>query len=378
MTPASLHTGSKQPRVRLEFLDGLRGLAALYVVFFHVYHPLADDVLREGALRWAMVWAAAGRYAVAVFIVLSGFVLMLPITRSSDKNLNGGFAGFLRRRARRILPPYFASLALSLLLVWLFERQLSVAGRYGNALLPAFGIDNLIAHALLLHNLSDDWIFKINSALWSVATEWQIYLFFAIGLLPLAKRVPVWLCVPIGVLAGVVIHTMLGVTSAASFWFIGLFAMGMLSSELAFGQLRWALPWLTLAALAFSAFMLSFVLIESGLAPTGQTLSMMILDMLIGLTTLCFIVAGVERPALIHWLELPIFRALGRFSYSLYLTHFPVLTITDALLRDAQAGPSAHLAGMLLLGVPVAIALSIAMYWLAERPLINRRSHPSA
>jgi peptidoglycan/LPS O-acetylase OafA/YrhL len=373
MAPTSSHTGSTQPRVRLEFLDGLRGLAALYVVFFHVYHPLADDVLRDGALRWAMVWAAAGRYAVAVFIVLSGFVLMLPVTRSSNGALNGGLSGFMRRRARRILPPYFASLALSLLLVWLFERTLSVAGRYGNALLPAFNIDTLAAHALLLHNFSDAWIFKINSALWSVATEWQIYFLFAIGLLPLTKRIPVWVCVPIGVLAGVLIHVALGVTSAASFWFIGLFAMGMLGSELTFGRSRWPLPWLVLAALSFGAFVLAFVLIESELVRVGQTFSMLMLDLLIGITTLCFILAGVQRPGLTHWLEQPFFRALGRFSYSLYLTHFPVLTIADALLRDLQIGPGAHLAGMLLLGVPIAIVLSIAMYWLAERPMIHRR-----
>jgi peptidoglycan/LPS O-acetylase OafA/YrhL len=375
MALSSSHATSKP--VRLAFLDGLRGLAALYVVFFHVYHPLANDVLQNGALRYTMIWAMAGRYAVAVFIVLSGFVLMLPVTRAGDGSLRGGLTGFLRRRARRILPPYFASLALSLALVWLFEKPLSIAGRYGNALLPAFAPDNLIAHGLLLHNLSDAWIFKINSALWSVATEWQIYSLFAVVLLPVARRLPVWVCIPFGLLTGITVHMVGAVTTSAAFWFIGLFAMGMLASELTFGRTRWPLPWLPLSALAFGAFVVTFAVLEFGSSWLGQTARMLLLDTLIGGATLCFIVACAQRPALGSWLEGPVLRALGAFSYSLYLTHFPVLTITDAVLRDWQASPLQHLGGMLLLGVPLSIALSVVMYWLFERPTINHKSGPS-
>lgn len=58
-----------------------------------------------------------GHSAVATFIVLSGFSLMLPIARSSEETLKGGMLGYLKRRSLRILPPYYVALGLSLLLI---------------------------------------------------------------------------------------------------------------------------------------------------------------------------------------------------------------------------------------------------------------------
>src|SRR4051794_25368043 len=57
----------------LAFVDGLRALAALYVVMHHIWYnaPLT------GAFGSAMDIWRFGRYAVDLFIVLSGFCLML-------------------------------------------------------------------------------------------------------------------------------------------------------------------------------------------------------------------------------------------------------------------------------------------------------------
>ena len=65
-------TPVQTPRVKLLFLDGLRGLAALYVLLFHLYNPEGlPAVIRHGlsCLRF-------GHYAVGVFIVLSGHSLI--------------------------------------------------------------------------------------------------------------------------------------------------------------------------------------------------------------------------------------------------------------------------------------------------------------
>ena len=91
------------PRLRLNFLDGLRGLAALYVMLAHVFSITAygDDGRVSTSLPPAFVWATRGlcfsHYAVAVFIVLSGFCLMLPVSRSKDGLLPGGLLGFAKR-----------------------------------------------------------------------------------------------------------------------------------------------------------------------------------------------------------------------------------------------------------------------------------------
>src|SRR5437660_75394 len=101
-------------RFRLDFLDGIRGLAALYVALFHVSY--ARQSLPEPA-RHLTDWLQFGHYAVGVFIVLSGYCLMLPVARSADGRLRGGVGSYLRRRAWRILPPYYAALVLALALV---------------------------------------------------------------------------------------------------------------------------------------------------------------------------------------------------------------------------------------------------------------------
>ena len=109
---------NRDSSVHLAHLDGLRGLAALFVVLHHVWltvWPLEYGLAPVGSAALLTGVFAFGHFAVAVFIVLSGFCLTLPVARAGE--LRGGARRFFRRRARRILPPYYAALALSLLLL---------------------------------------------------------------------------------------------------------------------------------------------------------------------------------------------------------------------------------------------------------------------
>ena len=174
------------PPARLDFLDGLRGLAALYVVAFHVV-DWADWGGRPLASRSPLGFGllAHGHAAVGVFVVLSGFCLMRPVV-ASGRALAGGFRGYLRRRARRILPPYYAATVLSLALIAAVPALNRPSGTAWDHCLPAFRSRTLLAHALLTHNLDLRHRIKINTPHWSVATEWQIY--FALPLLVVARR----------------------------------------------------------------------------------------------------------------------------------------------------------------------------------------------
>src|SRR6185369_12422910 len=82
---------SPSPTVRdqhLGYLDSIRGLSALYVAACHAWlmyaAQFADHGLQSisGGLVVATSWLAFGRSAVAIFIVLSGYCLMLPVVRS--------------------------------------------------------------------------------------------------------------------------------------------------------------------------------------------------------------------------------------------------------------------------------------------------------
>ena len=67
-------------RQRLAGLDGIRGLAALYVVINHVFLRAFPGYPVDHAPFWAG-WFIYGRFAVVVFIVLSGFSLALAPSR---------------------------------------------------------------------------------------------------------------------------------------------------------------------------------------------------------------------------------------------------------------------------------------------------------
>src|SRR5579871_2999498 len=106
----------ESPPDRLPFLDGLRGLAAAYVVLHHA----ALEVPAVGLPRTAALVHGLfrhGHYAVAVFIVLSGFCLMRPVLRNPSHGLPGGFLAYVGRRARRILPAYYAALGVCWMLI---------------------------------------------------------------------------------------------------------------------------------------------------------------------------------------------------------------------------------------------------------------------
>ena len=117
MGKAALHDKPLTVPHHLPHLDGLRAIAALYVVLHHAMlqasHPTVHP---HNWIEWAERLLTGGRLAVDLFIVLSGYSLMLTVIRNNGV-LSGGAVAFFKKRARRILPPYFACLAISLLLI---------------------------------------------------------------------------------------------------------------------------------------------------------------------------------------------------------------------------------------------------------------------
>ena len=377
----SVATMAAEPekRVRLGYLDGLRGLAAMYVVLHHsIFSHHLPSTLPHW-LRLATKPLAYGHFSVALFIVLSGYCLMLPVARSADGVLKGGLAGFIRRRARRILPPYYAALVLALILDWVSSTWLHPPGVRLHNMFDKIAIPVIISHLLLLHNLSPAWIFQIDVPLWSVATEWQIYFVFALLLLPIWRRFGIFATIVCAFVIGLAPHYLVkpqGHVDPARFWYIGLFALGMAGAVVNFSTdsrttaVREKTPWMLLSAI----FGLSMIAASSAM-PGYLTRHPWIIDPWAGLAASCLLVgltrvltSGAQHPAILRMLDAEPTRRLGSFSYSLYLVHYPILQITTALIAITVHSTTGSVLADLVVGSTVATICAYWFYLRFEKP----------
>jgi peptidoglycan/LPS O-acetylase OafA/YrhL len=374
--------------VRLRYLDGLRGLAALYVVLFHAYQEADPDLSGSQfsiALQSATRWLTHGRFSVAVFIVLSGYCLMLPVVRSADRRLRGGFWQYLKRRSQRILPPYYAALILSLALFIVIPG--SLYGRMGMHWAfahPVFTPGNLLSHAALVHNLHPDWVFKINGPLWSVATEWQIYFLFAALLLPLWRSIGLPFTVVIAIGLGLIPHFFLpNLLEESSFWYFGLFALGMAAASINFStqpQSVWCathIPWGKLGGGLLAVAI--GVRIWNGLSPWhGRVIE----DCLAGVAIACLLVAWTNQQTrelsppsrVLNLLRSRWATSLGAFSYSLYLIHLPVLGVAQLGISYLHLSPVERLLALLTIATPLTLFCAYGFHRLFEVRAEHRRS----
>ena len=351
----------------------MRATAALVVLLNHAYAqfttPLATEPPSWTVLfRWFMV---LGHLAVSVFIVISGFCLMLPVVRA-DGVLRGSARDFFRRRARRILPPYYAAMFLSLLLIW------TVIGKPTGTLwdIPIdYRPQDLVAHLLLVQDVFGTG--KINYAFWSIAAEWHIYFFFP-ALVFCWRRFGALTTTLTALVASQLFSLSIQSTriARANPHYFGLFVLGMCGAWLARSQSPNAVrarkfPW-SASALALLGCAAALILHWGWTASIARWIW---LDPLVAAGTLCLLVASSQgTPSAVA--RVFGFRPLvwiGAFSYSLYLVHAPLLQLFwQYVMRPlglvAQPGAFAFL---LLAGCPLIIAAAWCFFWICERPFLG-------
>ena len=375
----------------LTYLDGLRGLSALYVVLVHSIGEIAsrpDGGGRVGRFLVhdcpVLIW---GTYAVCVFIVLSGYCLMMPVAKVGDGQLRGGVGQYLRRRARRILPPYYAALGLSLGLIALSPLGRGT-GTEWDAALPA-DAKAIVTHLLLIHNLTRLDSLRINAPLWSVATEWQIYFLFPLVLLPVWRRLGAAASVGVGLVLGVAPHYVFrGRFDPALPEMIALFALGMAAginfSARAQERRRRELPWgaLTLAGCAL-------VVLLSGRGPGWVSQHFVWVNPVVGAAAACLLVFCTnlltndrQTPGrlLLRVLDSRPAVALGAFSYSLYLIHWPLLALIQVPLLRHHVSSSRSFV-ITLAALPVIVLIAYVFHRVFERPFMGQarpRTEPQA
>jgi peptidoglycan/LPS O-acetylase OafA/YrhL len=358
-------TPGAPPGRRLAGLDGLRGLAALYVVVYHVSLRAFPGYPDAGAPFWVGSFSY-GRFAVLVFIVLSGFSLALSAARAGWRL--DGIAAYARRRARRILPPYWAALAFSLAVAWLVVPQ------------PRSGVPDLtsvLVNGGLVQNIVG--APSPNTAFWSIAVEVQLYLLLPVLLLMVRRRgalamlAAVALVVAaIGIVGPHVARLDTFVTQSAP-ELAALFALGIVSAGVVTGgavRRSWPWHWLALGA----AVPVFATIVWQGSAWTLDRLFWV--DLALAPAIACLLIGlATGRPAsLVRLLDARPIRGLGNSSYSLYLTHAPIIAIVYELIvaHWFHQGTVAFLVSLALV-LPLTIAFAKAFASIFERRFQARR-----
>jgi len=375
--------------------DGYRAYAILAVVVLHLLIFSGVLVAAEGDWRFQLSQATVGQ-AVEVLFIVSGFVLFLPTAARGGES--GDVRAYALRRAARLMPAYWATLAGVLVLIAAVPLSPPID-------LP--GVGSVAAHGLLLQTPVQLFEavpmgFGVNGPVWTLSLEAIFY-----GLLPLVagwyfRRPIAGLAVAAAVTAAwheLIVHydsvvSVVGLdpspetslrlqTSALTQFpfFAFSFAAGM-TGAWAYVRLRErqgerstsgvvAIQVGALAALALFAYLIARESTGGGVvlgAEVGRRSSVVSLGFSASLATLMVATAlapgGLSRP-FAH----PAARRLGDISYGIYLSHMVVITYALGMLGldDEDLAGSAATQARLVTGDGSAGTLIALAPWSCRR-----------
>lgn len=349
---------------RIVGLDGIRGLAALFVVIHHCYLASFPGYTRFTGPWWAG-WMIYGHLAVVVFIVLSGFSLAVGPARHGW-HLNG-LGKYAHRRAWRILSAYWPALVFSMVMAWVFVPQ------------PGEGSPtarSAVVFGLLVQDVTG--APSPNGAFWSIAIEAQLYVVLPLLLL-LVRRTGMAL-----MLVAVTLPVLVIGTFAPTVHVIGLFtrftpqlAVGFAAGVVAAGMAkdeRWRrLPLVWLAA---GAAVPPLALIAAmGSVWTFEHYFWVDLSVLPAMALLLAAIGAGGARRVSGALDAPPLRSLGGFSYSLYLIHAPIVVAVAALVVRPRLGWGVDaLLVMLVVALPLALLASRLFAAVFDLPFQRHKS----
>ena len=339
---------------RQTHIDALKLIGAQLIVLHHfaAYGPLADVVSQAapGLMRWLYDYA---RMAVQVFLVIGGFLAVQGLTRVAQGDA-GALMRVLARRYLRLVLPFLAALLLAVACAalarpWLNADFIPAAPTWGQAL----------AHALLLHGVLG--VDALSAGVWYVAIDFQLFALLALLLWAGQRGGPRWpaLALVLGLTVASLFHFNrdAGLDNWALYFF-GAYGLG--TAAFWAGRSRQPLPGLALLmALGLLALFIDY--------RTRIALALAV-ALLLGLAQW----RGVTGASLPAWLARPV-HTLGRTSYALFLLHFPLLLLANALFAGLGLSGAGTAAALLLLTWVASMGLALGFERWVEAPLARRR-----
>lgn len=332
---------------RFEFIDGLRGLAALSVVLFHLnlaiqsHHPHAFPLFLEELF-------STGYLGIQVFFVISGFVIAYSL-REVQINLSF-FSQFFLRRSFRLDPPYWMVIFITLTLAWIASLTFKSEENF------PFSLSQIVYNMFYLPDLLQ--VPLIIPVAWTLCIEFQFYIIFAL-LLMIIQRTEMKNFYTFFIWSGLALFSILQNTAWAVIplkpvtfiphWYS--FFLGCLTCWAMLGRIdKRFLGWNYL-----------MIVVCSYWTPTPHAIVSVGTALLI---YSIFLWEGLHRV-----LRERFFQYLGRLSYSLYLIHWPVgMKIVDLAYKLTN---DYHPIAVLVVTLFLTILVADIFYRLIERPSHN-------
>jgi peptidoglycan/LPS O-acetylase OafA/YrhL len=374
-------TSTRPPLARIDELDGLRGILALWVAILHIISwcglaPLAFPVPQ----LIKRLWNESSQGAVDTFIILSGFVISFLIHSRPQS-----YRQFMTGRFFRIYPVYFICLLLGFCSIGPFQYLLHhVSWQATNYFQPwltpaadaqmARPYTHLLAHLTLLFGVIPEKILPNASVAllgpaWSITLEWQYYLVAPLLARLVYSRAALLLLGLVGAGGFILAH----------FWsnsFLPLklpfFLVGIGSFHLYALAGRRKLPF----NLAFAAVIVLVIII----AFSSQWMALALWTLVMA----CLLMNQKdEAPGSDPWarglarlrrlLLHPILQQLGRISYPVYLIHLPIIIFLLLFLLHLQPAITSGMALtlLLLIGLPLILLAAWLLHQLVEKPLMR-------
>jgi peptidoglycan/LPS O-acetylase OafA/YrhL len=358
--------GSRQLGSRYGAIDGLRGLAALGVVFYHLASSLSSEL--EVALpSFVNSIISYGYLGVPIFFVISGFVISLSV---GDAKVSFKYFGnFALRRSIRLDVTYWASILFALVLLAMKNVYLA-----GDEPMPSW--QDILLHMFYLQELfSVDPVISV--VYWTLCLEVQLYVFYILSF---------WFTQSFGRLLGsnyyfihllviisLGIYSILVDLSITSIGIKGLFIsswhyflMGILVCNVVRNKAH------------SSKILIAWLMIELLFQVSGYFKEYAIAGTLCAL----FIFTLWRFDALNKVLTGRVFQYFGTLSYTLYLIHpdvgWKVIELGKRFLGDNMSPSVAIL--LLVVGILVSIIVAHLFHLLFEKPslvLCKRLKHTS-
>jgi len=350
-------------------LDGLRALAVFAVIAYH----------------FGLTWAPGGLLGVCLFFVLSGYLITNILLLQWKNNGKIDLKDFWIRRARRLLPAFFAMLVGVMFWIIYFAPERFEAIKY-EALASTFYTSNWY---LIFHEVSYFERFGPPSPLghlWSLAVEEQFYLFWPLilgfGFLFLKQRKwIIWGTVAIALISCIAMALIYIPGSDPSRVYYGtdtrafsLLSGAVLAMVLPSSRMTEPLSGKNKLALDVTGSIGLLVVIFMILNTNQYQTFLYRGGLLIFSIAAAILVAAIANPSfymskLFAWRPI---RWLGECSYGIYLWHYPIVVLTSPVVNTGGTKTS-----LMLWQILMTIILAVLSRYLIEEPIRYGRQKSS-